>query len=72
MTLDTSVSQSGIGRVFRGQTAIDFYGKRKVGLILGIIAVLVTFGSLLTQGLNLGLGHPLYKGGDGPGRRDGI
>ena len=28
MTLDTSVSTSGIGRLFRGQTAIDFYGKR--------------------------------------------
>ncbi len=61
MTLDTSVSQSGIGRMFRGQTAIDFYGKRKVGLILAVLAVVVTFGSLLTQGLNLGLD---FEGGD--------
>jgi len=61
MTLDTSVSRSGLGRVFRGQTAIDFYGKRKVGLVLAILAAVVTFGSLLTQGLNLGLD---FEGGD--------
>ena len=61
MTLDTSVSTTGLGRLFRGQTAIDFYGKRKVGLILAVIAVIVTFGSLVTQGLNLGLD---FEGGD--------
>ena len=61
MTLDTSVSTSGFGRLFRGQTAIDFYGKRKVGLILAVVAVVVTFGSLVTQGLNLGLD---FEGGD--------
>ena len=61
MTLDTSVSTSGLGRLFRGQTAIDFYGKRKVGLVLAVVAVIVTFGSLFTQGLNLGLD---FEGGD--------
>ncbi len=61
MTLDTSVSSTGIGRLFRGQTAIDFYGKRKVGLIVAIIAVAVTVGSLFVQGLNLGLD---FEGGD--------
>jgi len=61
MTLDTSVSTTGLGRLFRGQTAIDFYGKRKVGLIVAVVAVVVTFGSLLTQGLNLGLD---FEGGD--------
>jgi preprotein translocase subunit SecF len=61
MTLDTSVSTSGLGRLFRGQTAIDFYGKRKFGLILAVVAVIVTFGSLFTQGLNLGLD---FEGGD--------
>ena len=61
MTLDTSVSTTGLGRLFRGQTAIDFYGKRKVGLVLAVVACIVTFGSLLTQGLNLGLD---FEGGD--------
>ncbi len=61
MTLDTSVSRTGLGRLFRGQTAIDFYGKRRIGLILAVVAVVVTFGSLFTQGLNLGLD---FEGGD--------
>ena len=61
MTLNTSVSASGLGRVFRGQTAIDFYGKRKLGLLLAVLAVVVTFGSLFTQGLDLGLD---FEGGD--------
>ena len=61
MTLDTTVSSSGIGRLFRGQTAIDFYGKRRVGLYTGIVVVVVTVISLFTQGLNLGLD---FEGGD--------
>jgi preprotein translocase subunit SecF len=61
MTLDTSVSASGLGRIFRGQTAIDFYGKRKFGLFLAVAAVVITVGSLFAQGLNLGLD---FEGGD--------
>ena len=61
MTLDTSVSTSGLGRLFRGQTAIDFYGHRKIGLIAAVVAVVVTVLSLYTQGLNLGLD---FEGGD--------
>jgi preprotein translocase subunit SecF len=61
MTLDTSVSNTGLGRLFRGQTAIDFYGKRRVGLILAVVAVVVTVVSLFAQGLNLGLD---FEGGD--------
>jgi preprotein translocase subunit SecF len=61
MTLDTTVSSSGIGRLFRGQTAIDFYGKRRVGLYTAIVVVVVTVISLFTQGLNLGLD---FEGGD--------
>jgi preprotein translocase subunit SecF len=61
MTLDTSVSASGIGRILRGQTAIDFYGHRKIGLIGAVIVVVVTVVSLATQGLNLGLD---FEGGD--------
>ena len=61
MTLDNSVSSSAIGRLFRNQTAIDFYGKRKVGLILAVVALVVTVGSLFAQGLNLGLD---FEGGN--------
>jgi preprotein translocase subunit SecF len=61
MTLDTSVSTSRLGRLFRGQTAIDFYGHRKVGLIGAVVVLVVTVLSLATQGLNLGLD---FEGGD--------
>jgi preprotein translocase subunit SecF len=61
MTLDSGISNSGLGRLLRNQTAIDFYAKRKVGLILAVLAAVVTLGSLLTQGLNLGLD---FEGGD--------
>ena len=36
-------------------------GKRKIGLVLAIVSVVVTIGSLVTQGLNLGLD---FEGGD--------
>jgi len=61
MTLDTSISSSRIGRLFRGQTAIDFYGRRRVGLGIAAVVVVVTVISLFTQALNLGLD---FEGGD--------
>jgi len=61
MTLDTTVSPSAFGRLLRGQTAIDFYGHRKVGFIGAGVVILVTIVSLFTQGLNLGLD---FEGGD--------
>jgi preprotein translocase subunit SecF len=61
MTLDNSISPSRLGRLFRGQTAIDFYGHRRIGLYSAVVLVLVTVISLFTQGLNLGLD---FEGGD--------
>ncbi len=55
------IATTGLGRLFRGQTAIDFYGKRRIGLIIAVVVVLVTFISLFTRGLNLGLD---FEGGD--------
>ena len=49
------IAASPAGRLFRGQTAIDFYGRRRIGLVVAIVIVLATFGSLFSQGLNLGL-----------------
>ena len=55
MTRSDHIASSGLGRLFRGQTAIDFYGHRRIGLIVVIIVLILTAGSLLTRGLNLGL-----------------
>jgi preprotein translocase subunit SecF len=54
------IASTGTGRLFRGQTAIDFYGKRRYGLIVAVTVLVITFGSLVTQGLNLGLA---FEGG---------
>lgn len=61
MTLDTTIARTGFGRLLRGQTAIDFYAKRRFGLIAAVAVVVVTVISLATQGLNLGLD---FEGGD--------
>lgn len=49
------IASSGFGRLYRGQTAIDFYGRRRIGLVAAIVILLATVASLTTQGLNLGL-----------------
>jgi preprotein translocase subunit SecF len=43
------------GRLYHGETAIDFYGKRWWGLAFSGLLLVVTVASLLLQGLNLGL-----------------
>lgn len=43
------------GRLYHGETAIDFYGRRWWGLALSALLLVITFASLLGQGLNLGL-----------------
>ena len=55
------IAPTGLGRLYRGQTAVDFYGRRRIGLVVAVIAVVLTVGSLLIQGLNLGLD---FEGGD--------
>ena len=61
MSRGDQIASTGLGRMYRGQTAIDFYGKRRIGLIVAIVVILVTFISLFTRGLNLGLD---FEGGD--------
>ena len=61
MTTSDAIGTSGFQRLTRGQTAIDFYGHRRVGLIIAIVVLLVTILSLSTRGLNLGLD---FEGGD--------
>ena len=43
------------GRLYHGETAIDFFGRRWWGLAVSGLLVLITIVSLFTQGLNLGL-----------------
>jgi preprotein translocase subunit SecF len=61
MSRGDQIASTGLGRMFRGQTAIDFYGKRRIGLIIAVVVVVTTFGALFTRGLNLGLD---FEGGD--------
>ena len=55
MIRSDQVAPTGPGRLYRGQTAIDFYGRRRISLIAAIVIAVVTVASLFTQGLNLGL-----------------
>ncbi len=56
-----SVSRRGVfGRLYHGETAIDFYGRRWWGLGLSIVLLLISIGSLFGNGLNLSLD---FKGG---------
>ena len=55
MTRPDEISSSGFGRLYRGQTAIDFHGRRMIGLIVAVLVVVVTIISLFVQGLDFGL-----------------
>jgi|TARA_R110002110_G_scaffold194574_2_gene403548 preprotein translocase subunit SecF len=61
MSRGDQIASTALGRLFRGQTAIDFYGRRRVGLVIAIIVLLATVGSMSTRGLDLGLD---FEGGD--------
>lgn len=47
-------------RLYRGDTAVDFYGRRRLAFGVSALAVVVTVFSLLFQGLELGID---FKGG---------
>ncbi len=44
-----------LGRLYRGETNIDFIGKRKIWFALSLIVLLVSAGSLAIKGLNFGI-----------------
>jgi preprotein translocase subunit SecF len=48
------------GRLYHGETAVDFYGRRKWGLIASALLLVITVISLFVNGLNLGID---FKGG---------
>jgi preprotein translocase subunit SecF len=43
------------GRLYRGQTSLDFYGRRHIGLIASGVLLVITVASLFTRELNLGI-----------------
>ncbi len=43
------------GRLYRGQTSFDFYGRRRIGFILSGVLLVLTVLSLFTRELNLGI-----------------
>jgi len=49
-----------LGRLYHGETAIDFYGRRWLGIGLSALMLLASIGSLVFSGLNLSLD---FKGG---------
>jgi preprotein translocase subunit SecF len=48
------------GRLYHGETSIDFYGRRWWGLGFSIVLLLISAGSIATKGLNLSLD---FRGG---------
>lgn len=49
-----------ISRVYRGETTVNFYGHRNKGFIVSLALIVVSVGSLLFGGLNLGID---FRGG---------
>jgi preprotein translocase subunit SecF len=50
-----TIARTGLGRLFEGQTAIDFIGRRKIGIWISSVLLVATVISLFAQGLNLGI-----------------
>ena len=49
-----------LGRLYHGETRIDFMGRKQIGLGISALLIVITLISLFAQGLNLGLE---FKGG---------
>jgi preprotein translocase subunit SecF len=53
---DGATADRGVfGRLYHGETNVDFIGRRRVWFALSIVAVLIGSVALLTRGLNLGI-----------------
>lgn len=44
-----------LGRLYRGETSFDFYGRRRIGFGVSTLLIVVTLVSLFGRGLNLGI-----------------
>ena len=50
-----NIAESGRSRLYLGQTAINFFGRRLIGVVVSSLLLVVTIVSLAVQGLNLGI-----------------
>jgi len=48
-------SRSIFTRLYHGETNIDFVGRRRLWFTISLVAVVISLGSLVTRGLNLGI-----------------
>ncbi len=51
----TTEHRSSLGRLFHGETAVDFYGRRRRGFTVSLLLLVISVVSLFTRGLDLGL-----------------
>ena len=51
----TVASRSIFTRLYHGETNIDFVGRRRLWFTISLVAVVISLGSLVTRGLNLGI-----------------
>jgi preprotein translocase subunit SecF len=57
---DRPVAPTALGRLFAGETAVDFIGRRRIGYIISGVLLVATLLSLGTRGLELGID---FRGG---------
>ena len=50
-----NIAESGRSRLYLGQTASNFFGRRLIGVVVSSLLLVVTIISLAVQGLNLGI-----------------
>ncbi|HEX4980789.1 MAG TPA: protein translocase subunit SecF [Ilumatobacteraceae bacterium] len=50
-----AVAPTGLGRLYRGQTSLDFFGRRRIGLVFSCVLLVGSGLSLLGRQLNLGI-----------------
>jgi preprotein translocase subunit SecF len=57
---DRPVAATALGRLFAGETAVDFIGRRRIGFVISAVLLVATVLSLGTRGLELGID---FRGG---------
>lgn len=51
----SAIVRSRWGRLYHGETGIDFYGRRRRGFYVSLALIVISLASLFTRGINLGL-----------------